>query len=118
MFAIIEEFLADATADALESLATLLTVVGPIFDVVEFPNRIMLTLIFHKVMELCKKPRTPARVRCLLQDVLDLRAASWTDPKPKKVEGPSTLEHVAQKFCAETAGFDAGRFRQSVTHKG
>jgi hypothetical protein len=114
MFAIIEEFLDDPTAEALESLATLLTVIGPTYDVPEWPNRVMLVKIFDRVQEICRKPDTKSRVRCLLQDVLDLREASWNDRKPQKLEGmPSTLDQVAQKFHAETAALDAGQFRRS-----
>jgi len=91
----------EPTPEALESLASLLTVVGPTFDVQEWSHHIMLTVVFSKVEELIKMPHITARVRCLFQDVLDLRAANWNDRKPKKIEGPSTLGQVAQKFHAE-----------------
>jgi len=61
---------------------------------------------------LTDKPGVPP----LTEDVLDLRAASWTDQKPKKLEGPSTLEQW-QKFRAETACADTGPFRRSATQR-
>jgi hypothetical protein len=103
MFAIIEELLGDPTPEALESLASLLTVIGPTFDVPEWPHRVMLTAVFDQLQGIVEKGATSSRVRCLLKDVLELRAASWQDRKPKRMEGPSTLEQVAQKFNAEVA---------------
>lgn len=102
MFAIIEELLSDSSSEALESLAALLTVVGPTFDQPECPHQPMLVNIFHQVEARTKDTRVKHRVRCLLQDVLELRASGWQDRKPKKLEGPSTLEEVAQKFHAES----------------
>jgi hypothetical protein len=107
MFAIIEEFFSDPTPEALESLAALLTAVGPTFDVPDWPHRPMLTGIFHEVQKLIKQPTLKSRVRCLLKDVLDLRANQWQDRKPKKMEGPSTLEEVALKAAAEEGGSSA-----------
>lgn len=103
MFAIIQELLSDSSPEALESLAALLTVVGPSFDQSESPHHKMLVAIFDKVEALSKDTHVKHRVRCLLTDVLDLRASGWQDRKPKKLEGPSTLEEVAQKFQAESA---------------
>jgi len=41
------------------------------------------------------------RARCLLKDVLDLRARGWHDNRPQKMEGPSTLEEVYERAAAE-----------------
>ncbi len=46
MFAIIEELLSDPTPEALESLASLLNVVGPSFDFPEWPHRLLLVAVF------------------------------------------------------------------------
>eukprot|EP00747_Dinoflagellata_sp_TGD_P098947 gnl/TRDRNA2_/TRDRNA2_167601_c2_seq1.p2 gnl/TRDRNA2_/TRDRNA2_167601_c2~~gnl/TRDRNA2_/TRDRNA2_167601_c2_seq1.p2 ORF type:complete len:393 (+),score=82.34 gnl/TRDRNA2_/TRDRNA2_167601_c2_seq1:771-1949(+) len=93
--AVAEELLADPTCEALESLATLLTVVGPVFDAPEWPYHLALKAIFDRVSGLSKQSSVDTRARCLLKDVLDLRAAEWTDRKPKKVEGPKKLAEVA-----------------------
>jgi len=103
MFAIIEELLSDPTPEALESLASLLNVVGPTFDVPEFLHQKLLTVVFDRVLCLIKEPKTKPRVRCLLKDVLDFRAAGWEDKKPKKMEAPTTLEEVAAKKASEEA---------------
>jgi hypothetical protein len=62
---------------------------------------VALNAIFEQVKKIAKKSSTEPRVRCLLKDVLDLRAAGWRDRKPKKIDGPTTLDAVAQKQAKE-----------------
>mmetsp|Transcript_99863 Transcript_99863/g.187857 ORF Transcript_99863/g.187857 Transcript_99863/m.187857 type:complete len:605 (+) Transcript_99863:81-1895(+) len=101
MLAIIEDFLDDPSSEALESLATLLTVVGPTFDQPESAHSVQFDSFFDRVEAIVTDGRVKNRVRCLLKDVLELRASGWQDGKPKKLEEPSTLEEVAQKFQSE-----------------
>jgi len=101
MFAIMEELLTEPTAETLESLACLLTAIGPTFDTPAWPARPMLTEVFNRTQVLAKSPLVKCRVRCLLKDVLELRAAGWKELRPKKVEGPSTLKEVADIQAAE-----------------
>lgn len=111
MFAVMDELTQDPTPEALESLAALLTVVGPVFDTPDWQGRPVLIGIFHRVRELVKLGCEP-RARCLLQDVLDLRASGWEDRKPKRTESPMMLSEVA-----EVAAIDDGtpRSRGSIT---
>jgi hypothetical protein len=99
--AIWDVLLRDPTPEALESLAVLLTAVGPTFDVPTWTYHVALAGIFGQVKALTQKRSLESRVRCLLKDVLDLRAAAWKDRKPKKLEGPTTLEAVAKKRAEE-----------------
>jgi len=101
LLAILYEALSDPTPEALESLAALLTVVGPTFDGPGWAYHVALNAIFEQVKKIVKKSSTEPRVRCLMKDVLDLRAAGWRDRKPKSVEGPTTLDAVAQKRAQE-----------------
>lgn len=103
MLAIINELLSDSSPEALESLAALLTVVGPTFDQPECPQRPSLAVAFDRIEALSRDPCVTHRICCLLKDVLELRASCWQDHKPKKLDGPSTLDQVAQKFHAECA---------------
>lgn len=103
MFAIIDELLGDSSPESLESLAAFLTVVGPTFDQPEFAQQFILAAIFDQVDAKTKDSQIKNRVRCLLKDVLDLRACGWLDHKPKKLEGPSTLREVAQKLRFEAS---------------
>mmetsp|Transcript_9107 Transcript_9107/g.16343 ORF Transcript_9107/g.16343 Transcript_9107/m.16343 type:complete len:804 (+) Transcript_9107:69-2480(+) len=111
MFAIIEELLSDPTSEALESLVALLTVVGPTFDQPEFPQQFLLAAIFQQVEGRTKDSCIKYRVRCLLKDLLELRASRWQDRKPKKLEGPTTLKEVAQKFHAEVEASSPSKTR-------
>jgi len=101
LFAISEELLVEPTPESLESLAALLTVVGPKFDVPAWSAHAMLAAVFAQLEGMAKQEDMNCRVRCLLKDLLELRAASWHDKKPKKIEGPSTLKQVADIQAAE-----------------
>jgi len=101
LFAICEELLGEPTPESLESLAALLTVVGPKFDIAGWVAHPMLKEIFNRVKVLTETPHINCRVRCLLKDLLELRACRWEDRKPKKIEGPSTLKEQADKQAAE-----------------
>jgi len=105
MFAIIDELLGDSSPESLEALAAFLTVVGPAFDQPGFTQQFILTAIFDQVDAKTKDCEIKKRIRCLLKDVLELRASGWLDHKPKRLEGPSTLREVAQKvrFEAESS---------------
>jgi hypothetical protein len=102
LIAIMEELLTDPTPEALESLAALLTAVGPVFDTPEWTYHLALKSYFEQVKNLVDRDDCPLRIRCLLMDVLDLRMGSWKDQRPKKMEGPSKLSEVKDKAAAET----------------
>jgi len=97
LIAILEELLGDPTSEALETIAALLSVTGPSFDTAEWTHRTAFDSVFKRLAVMIKNKSCSARVRCLLQDVLDLRAQGWQDKKPKKIEGPTTLQGVAEK---------------------
>jgi hypothetical protein len=116
LFAICQELLTEATAESLESLAALLTVVGPTFDIPEWSSHATLAEVFRQLEGLTKQSSVSSRVRFLLKDVLELRAARWQDRKPKKIEAPSTLKQVAHIQAAEEmacAKVNAGASRRS-----
>jgi hypothetical protein len=101
LLAILDELLSDPTPEALETLAALLTVVGPTFDGPGWAYHVAFNAIFEQVKKITLQSSTESRVRCLLKDVLDLRSAGWRDRKPKKIEGPTTLEGVALQKARE-----------------
>uniref|UniRef100_A0A7S4SH97 MIF4G domain-containing protein n=1 Tax=Alexandrium monilatum TaxID=311494 RepID=A0A7S4SH97_9DINO len=109
MFAIIEELLTHTTPEALESLATLLTVVGPTFDRTEWAYHDLFTTVFKQVKAISEKASCNPRARCLLKDLLDLRQRGWQDTRPKRCEGPTTLQGVAQQVAAEERAAAGGR---------
>lgn len=102
MLSIMEELLQEPTSEALESLASLLMVVGPTFDTPDWSYRATLNAIFKQVEKHSKNDSVASRIRCLLKDVLDVRNQGWTDRRPKQLEGPSKLDQVAAKAANET----------------
>jgi len=84
----------------LESLAAFLTVIGPNFDKrIDWPHHKALNDVFDKLTKLSTSEKVPQRIRCLLSDVLDLRAAGWEDRKvvTQKSTGPMTLDEVRDR---------------------
>lgn len=99
--ALVDELLANPTPEALETIAALLTAVGSTFDTPTWPFHVALDAVFCQVKDLSQQSSTPRRVRCLLADVLDLRAAGWKCTRPKPIDSPTTLAEVAQKKAQE-----------------
>lgn len=97
LIAIVEELLSDPTPEALESLAAILTVTGPVFDTPDWSYRPIFNNFFHQITDIVKKQNCANRPRCLLKDVLDFRAAGWVSSRPTKQEGPSTLSDIAKQ---------------------
>ena len=93
--AILEELLSNPTPEALESIAALLTVLGPTVDNKDWPQYAALNGIFDQISTIVKAKKCPPRERFLLRDLLDLRSARWVDKRPKKIERAMTLSQVA-----------------------
>merc|ERR1719326_517859 len=74
--AVAEELLSDPTPEALESLAALLTKIGPTLDRQDWAHYTAFNAIFVQVRATVKKP-LDSRIRCLLQDLLELRENDW-----------------------------------------
>lgn len=107
MLSCVEELLQRATPETLESLALLLTIVGPTFDDSEWFHHGALCEIFERVDSLTKDKAVPPRVRFLLRDLLDLRATNWADMKKatKKEAGPMKIIEVHQKAAEDESQF-------------
>merc|ERR1719171_1773857 len=104
MLSCAEELLRNPSApETLESLALLLTIAGAAFDDPSWPHHAQLCSIFERIGDLTKDKTVPARLRFLLQDLLDLRSTTWADTKKvtQKEEGPMTIEDVHRKAAEE-----------------
>jgi hypothetical protein len=104
LIGVAEELSSDpCTPEALESLATFLTSVGLQFDRPDWQYHKRFTAVIEQVEKKTKDKSVPARVRFLLQDLLDLRSTGWEDMKKatKKNEGPMKLEDIYEKAKAE-----------------
>jgi len=94
----------------LESLACFLTSVGAKFDRPKWPHHERLKAIFIRVEEKRKDKVVPARIRFLLQDLLDLRASGWAEAG--KVDGPMKIGDVHEKAAREKQDDSAGKLKR------
>jgi hypothetical protein len=104
LVAIAEDLISEpCSPEALESLAVFLTSVGETFDRPDWQHHKRLEAVFGQLAGKKSDKKIPARIRFLLQDVLDLRASGWEDQKKatKKNEGPMKLEDVHEKASEE-----------------
>jgi hypothetical protein len=104
LVAIAEDLITEpCSPEALEALAVFLTSVGGTFDRPDWQHHKRLEAIFDQLEVKKSDKKVPARIRFLIQDVLDLRATGWEDQKKatKKNEGPMKLEDVHEKATQE-----------------
>lgn len=101
---VVEALLEDPNVVSLECLTVFLTAVGPSFDRPDYKQHVQLRDAFQRVRTLSQDSAQPPRVRCLLQDVLDLRASGWQNRKKavRMDNGPMTLEEVQRQVEEET----------------
>jgi len=82
-------------AEALESLAALLTVAAPAFDTPDWSQYVHLDAIFRELVDLTKDTSVVPRERFLLRDLLEARAAGWPARTcAAKPSSPMRLEEV------------------------
>jgi translation initiation factor 4G len=74
-----EELIKSGTEEALETLSVLLETIGPTFDTPAWVGSSKLQEIFSLVKIMSDDEGQSARIRCLLQDVLDKRANDWKE---------------------------------------
>merc|ERR1719262_657098 len=89
LIGIAEDLLTDEP-HLLESLTVFLTSVGGTFDLPKWQHHERLKAVFVKVEQKKKDKKIPARIRFLVQDLLDLRAAGWR--RGKGADGPMKLD--------------------------
>ncbi|CAE7449087.1 tif471 [Symbiodinium natans] len=90
-------------SERLETLATFLETVGVALDDPSWKHHHELEMVFEEVVRACSDDTVPRRVRCLLQDVLDLRNGGWKSKRRKDLskETPQTLAQVHEKAKAD-----------------
>eukprot|EP00435_Cladocopium_sp_Y103_P065870 s233_g27.t3 len=91
--------------ERLETLATFLETVGVALDDPSWKHHGELETVFTEVERASADKSVPRRVRCLLQDVLDLRKEGWKSQRRKDLskETPQTLAEVHEKAKADQA---------------
>jgi len=71
----------ESCPEALEALAALLMVAGPVFDNPAWPHHPRLQELLADLRKVTKSKSTPPRARHILRDVLDVRDAGWPNSK-------------------------------------
>jgi hypothetical protein len=107
IFQCADELFHYSSDETLETLCVFLTVIGPSFDNKEWKCFDALnTVVFGRVEELCKSTSNVApRIRCLLKDVLELRAQSWSSAHKmsNEPEGPMRMSEVKDQWSKDNS---------------
>jgi len=107
IFQCIDELFFYSSEETLETLCAFLQTIGPAFDTKDWKNQDLLTGVFNKVRDIAMSKTQPvsARVRCLLKDVLDLRATGWNKKgRPSgEPEGPKRMADVKLQWAKDHA---------------
>merc|ERR1719326_933051 len=106
IFQCAEQLLEHKTDETLESLSVFLTAIGPMFDNKQWPRYDALCGVFDRVRTLVKDKNNGVsqRIKCLLKDVLDARAANWHGrSKKNEPEGPMKISEVARQAKRDEA---------------
>ena len=56
---------------------------------------------FERTSQLSVNQELPSRIRFMLQDILDLRAANWVPRKVAQLEGPRTIQQVREEAARD-----------------
>lgn len=74
-----EELFSIGSVEALETLTAFLETLAPTFDTREWSGKARLKEVFARVELLYHDKDKPARIRCLLKDLLEKRERGWRD---------------------------------------
>lgn len=81
----------DPSEDALENLAQLVQTVGAKLETTE-KNRAVLNLVFDNIQTILDNCKLSSRIKFMLMDLQDLRAAKWISSKTEA--GPKTIQEI------------------------
>ncbi|XP_047473932.1 eukaryotic translation initiation factor 4 gamma 2-like isoform X3 [Penaeus chinensis] len=82
-------------AEDLECLCQIMKTCGKVLDKPKAKN--LMDQYFERMYQLSSNMELLSRVRFMLQDVLDLRAANWVPRKVAQVDGPRTIRQVREE---------------------
>ena len=102
--------------ERLETLAVFLETVGPTLDDPSWPKHTEFAAIFGQIKRVVVDNSICCRIRCLLQDVLDLRRSGWQTRKLRDLERemPSTIAEVHLKAKLSGLGFPSSPQRGAL----
>lgn len=82
-------------AEDLECLCQIMRTCGKVLDKPKAKN--LMDQYFERMYQLSSNQELFSRIRFMLQDVLDLRAANWVPRKVAQVDGPRTIRQVREE---------------------
>jgi len=94
--------------ETLETLCAFLTTIGPAFDIKDWKFYDAFSACFQNVKELSTSKSVPARIRCLLKDVMDMRTNGWQKQRRayNEPEGPMKMAEVQKQWQRDNAAKD------------
>lgn len=108
-FVLLDALLQDATPQAMEPLATLLTAVGPVFDNPDWAYHVALNAVFEQVRRLAENGPGTSRDRRPLKVVLAVRAAGWQREEQAKTPPKARYAHCAGRRRHDKVGSPTSR---------
>ncbi|KAF4662248.1 hypothetical protein FOL47_006346 [Perkinsus chesapeaki] len=101
--------------ECIEALCVFLRETGPVFDNPKWSHYTEFAVAFDRLKEVTKDAdHYSSRIRFMCQDILDLRAHRWVDPK--KDNGPLTISEVHRQVELERA--ETERFSRQNSRSG
>ncbi|MCL4121464.1 UNVERIFIED_CONTAM: hypothetical protein GTU68_025152 [Idotea baltica] len=86
-------------AEDLECLCQIMRTCGKVLD--KPKAKYLMDQYFERKSQLSVNPELPSRIRFMLQDVLDLRAANWVPRKVAQIDGPRTIQQVREEAARD-----------------
>ncbi|KAJ5282588.1 MIF4-like type 1/2/3 [Penicillium chrysogenum] len=99
----------------VESLTSLLRTIGASLDASE-KGPAMMDAYFVRIHMMMETPNLPSRLRFMLLDIIDLRAARWNSKDADK--GPQTIVEIREAAARAAQAAEAERQRQSSNRGG
>ncbi|KAJ5402612.1 uncharacterized protein N7487_008508 [Penicillium crustosum] len=99
----------------VESLTSLLRTIGASLDASE-KGPAMMDAYFARIHLMVETPNLPSRLRFMLLDIIDLRAARWNSKDADK--GPQTIVEIREAAARAAQAAEAERQRQSSNRGG
>ncbi|QQK44721.1 Armadillo-type fold [Penicillium digitatum] len=99
----------------VESLTSLLRTIGASLDASE-KGPAMMDAYFARIHLMIETPNLPSRLRFMLLDIVDLRAARWASKDADK--GPQTIIEIREAAARAAQAAEAERQRQSSNRGG
>ena len=86
-------------AEDLECLCQIMKTCGKVLDKPKAKN--LMDQYFERMYLLKSSGDLPSRIRFMLQDVIELRAAHWVPRKAAQTEGPRTIQQVREEAARD-----------------